>query len=70
MGNMKMVGCIGMKGIVSVDMECPTCGDDISFSAGEFFEKFGNPNRGEHKGKVVKCPSCKEYFRLGQFEIL
>jgi len=69
MEEIKTAKCIGVRDIVSVNVECPYCEHEIQIPYNEFVENAGEPWGEEHVGHSMVCPACEVYFELGEFEM-
>lgn len=47
---------------ISVELECPYCGEEISYAYNFFTEKHGEPTEWDYE--KVRCPMCEKKFEI------
>lgn len=69
MSEFKTAECIGVQGIVRVNVDCPYCGVANEMGYARLVHEYGDPFLGNQRGKGFRCYSCTKLFLLGPFRL-
>lgn len=69
MEEVKTAKYFGVMEITRINVECPYCEHELEIPYSHFVENIGEPWLCENLGHEMTCSSCKQSFKLGEFEV-